>query len=309
LAEPTKPPLTGADDFDTRLAERMAAQIDGTLADGVSFLDGLADDDLAVFAEAAAIERELEEEDRAAGIIPLHRRPASAPKPARWRDVRVLAVAALVASVAVGTSLWTSGGRGVREASQAVALLDRRDLPAGYDADRPQMTATRSGNNGLSEQQRSAQVGVYLVDLELAIRGGPAEARARLAGRAATLMEPHSGLAVSGFAALGTSTERDTTVLLAELRSLGEAATEFLDADRVALGAWAEAARFAAADRDATFVRASATAATLDRAETLLAEDAAARAALVRIRQALQPESPDWASLRQAVDAFIQAIA
>jgi hypothetical protein len=71
----------------------------------------------------------------------------------------------------------------------------------------------------------------------------------------------------------------------------------------VALGAWAEAARLAAARHDAAFFRARATRQALARAGRL--DLPAARAALDRLRAISDP--PDWASLLRGATALLAA--
>jgi hypothetical protein len=68
----------------------------------------------------------------------------------------------------------------------------------------------------------------------------------------------------------------------------------------VALGAWAEAARLAAGERDAGFFRARATREALERAARDQALPADARAGVERVRAALAASAaPDWGTLER----------
>ncbi|HEU4562466.1 MAG TPA: hypothetical protein VFS20_31840, partial [Longimicrobium sp.] len=83
---------------------------------------------------------------------------------------------------------------------------------------------------------------------------------------------------------------------LAPLRERGRrTAARLAGENGVAVGAWAEAARLAAARRDAGFFRARASRRALERARRDPALPPAARAALQRLGAALHlPPPPDW---------------
>jgi len=295
VAEPTRPPPH--DDIDVRLAERMAAQIDGTSPNGAAFLDGLSDDDLALFAEAAAIQHEMEAEELAATsprVVSIDR--------ARKRRVNWLGIAAVVAAVALVPLIWrTTRGGAIRAPSQAVAMLSSTD--AGLPPGRP--WTTRGETNVLSDRARAVRLGAYAVDLELAIRQGNVKRRQSLAGDAQELMVQDGGIAASGFLELGTSASTDTGELLAVLERATDTALDYLDREVVALGAWGEAARISAGSRDAAFFRHGRTRGTLRAAERALRDDDAALAAIQEIRDAAEGDPPDWGRLRAAVDALL----
>lgn len=356
------PPDAGAD------PERLAALLDGRVhgAERDEALARLADhdDDLALFAEAAAIQRALEDEDAAARMTDapaadgVAGRPANddndlarfasrraqespgaaagigdhsgmpaAPAvaddaehgpdviPIRGRrpqrvDRRLVLAAAVLAGVTLLPLAWTAGRPGaVSSPSQAVAMLDSRDagLPADWD-DRP--WAVRRGD-GLPAEERAtaARIGALAVDLEIAIRAGQAEERQLLLGQIQALLENTSGLAWAGFQEIAASTSTGREQQLAQLEAAMETATGVLNEDFVALGGWAEAARFAAERRDTEFFRSPRTARTLDRAQPLLADDARGSAALTAIATARAAVPPDWPALERAVDALLYAIA
>jgi hypothetical protein len=307
----TRPSAGAARPLDLDLANRLAAQRDGVLDDSTEFLDGLSDDDLALVADIARTERELREEDEAAGVLPLRRPPPADARPARrgtgWRW---LAAAAVIAAVAVSPLLWRAAqGGAVRAPSQAVALLADRGagLPAGMEEGR--WPVTRGAEDALSETARAARLGALSVDLEMAIRAGDGERRRLLAAQARAQMDVVSPLAGGGFGELAASESADAGALLALLRRATETASGFVDGERVALGAWTEAARLAAARRDEAFFRAAGSRRTLEDAARILAGDAAALAQVEAVRGALRPDPPSWDELRAAVDALLYAIA
>jgi hypothetical protein len=290
--------------------ERMALQIEGRLPDGAGYLDGLSDEDLAIFADAAAATRELEAED--AGVLPL-RRPA---RRSPWLDRRWMAAAAVIAAIAL-VPLATRGMRGgaVRGPSEAVAMLDQpaAGLPAGYD-ERPWGTTRGGRPTGTDERAdnaRAARLGAYGVDLELAVRARDAEQTRLLVGRIVSeLGEVTGGSSVAGlFTGVAERAGAPPAELLSDVEEANEAAAGFVDGARYALGAWAEAARFAAMRQDAAFFQSARTRRTLAKAEEVLAEDEQARTALTAIRAASGSDAPDWARLQEAVNELLRAIA
>lgn len=316
------PPDAGAD------PERLAALLDGRLEDAERdrLLARLAadGDDLALYAEAAAIQRALEEED-AAVLAPASAPPHTAPPPAdpapepgvvrlrrpiRGVDRRLALLAAVLAGVTLLPLAWRASRPGaVSSPAQAVAMLESRDggLPAGSD-ERP-WVRTRGGGDPLAGRSRAARVGALAVDLELALRAGDVEEGKRLAGEIHVALEDAPAVAGTGFASLAGSPSTDRGELLAELESAMERATGFVDADFVAIGGWAEAARLAVLRGDAAFFRSRRTEGTLARAQSLLAGDDAAASALRAIAAARASDPPDWPALREAVDTLLYAIA
>jgi hypothetical protein len=310
--------------------ERLAALLDGRLgeADREALLVRLAheDDDLALFAEAAAIQRELEAEDgrvhdedvedadhpRAPepGVIPL-RRPA---RPARVLDRRWVAAAAMVAGVALVPLAWrASQGGAVREPSHAVAMLENPSagLPAGWDDDRP-WSRTRSRGEVTTEAGLAVRTGAYMVDIEIAARAGDAERTRSLAQRVALNLTEASTAGTMAAARLNEVADRagaPAAELLPLVKAAGDAAADAVDPDRYALGAWAEAALLAAARRDAGFFREGRTRRTLESAEALVGDNEEARTALSAIRAALEAESVLWPELDGGLDELMRAVA
>lgn len=356
--------------------ERLAALLDGRLdgAERDALLARLADhdDDLALFAEAAAIQRALEEEDAAAGmadaslphIVPaatgddglaLHAGAAAVPRALKEEDAaagaspyaapvavsaaprpsadgvdetaeepdviplrrpaprlnrRLALLAAVLAGVTLLPLAWRAARPGaISSPTEAVAMLESRDagVPPGMEP-RPWGT-TRGGGDPLVERSMSARVGAYAVDLELAIRAGDEENRRIFANDAMSALDSATAMAQYGFRFLAEPMNAGRDEQLSQLQSAMELATQFLDEEFVALGGWAEAARFAAERRDAEFFHSRRTARTLEKAEPLLADSEAGRSALARIGTARAADPPDWPALTSAVNELIRAIA
>lgn len=327
--------------------ERLAALLDGRLgeAERDALLAQLAvdDDDLALFAEAAAIQRELEEADAAAipriepeetgdeaenedvpGVLPL-RRPAA--RPVRRVDRRWLAAAAVLAGVTLLPLTWraSQGGSAVREPSQAVAMLENpaRGLPVGW-MDQPGWSGTRGGGGPRiepgadpalelrAEQIAAVRFGAQIVELELAVHARDTANTQLLAARIADglrNLNTASSMAARNFDAIGERAGADPSELLPLVRDAGKAESLAVDADLFALGAWAEAARLAAARRDAAFFREGRTRRTLKGADALVVGNDSAQTAITAIRGASGSDAPDWAVLTKETGNLLRAIA
>lgn len=318
-------PLDGADP--ERLAALLDERLSGAERDELLARLAASEDDLALFAEAAAIQRELEAEDGRvyAGdaedsddgdppapdpqVLPL-RRPA---RPARGLDRRWMAAAAAIAGLVLLPLAWrASQGGAVGEPAQAVAMLaDRSGLPAGWDDDRP-WSVTRGGSDPVSDESLSIRLGAYMVDLELSVRARDTANTRLLAQRVSGML---SAANTSGTMAAGRFDELAERAgglpaeLLPVLEDASDAAADAVDGDRFAMGAWVEAARIAAARRDAAFFRDDRTRRTLARAEELAEDNEEAQAALATIRTSLEAESILWPELEGGLDRLMHAMA
>jgi len=240
--------------MDISREERLAALLDGTCSEAerqeLLALLNEDDDELEVFAAAAAALHEYEEGERADGTIPIGS-PVSAPKVVerpRWRPPRWagMTLAAGLAAAAVAAIVLLPRNRG---AVEAVALLSDPRGPVPESVFDTSMYVTRGSSDPLTVRDR-VQLGVLLADLQLA--GGTDTAQARFAaGQAAQLIE---------------RTREDADRIAARFREIEDApATRRLDpklakeASRVAgrkdvdLGAWLESALVAASRQDAAF--------------------------------------------------------
>jgi hypothetical protein len=320
---PNDPPWAAAPpDGELSLHERMAIQIERAQPDGPEFLDGLSDEDLGELAMAAAIEAELNEQDAAAeipGVLPL-RRPA---RPARVLNPRWAALAAVLAGVALIPFAWRgTQGATVRVPSHAVAMLENPSagLPEGWDEDRG-WSPNRGGGGSrteplpssleaVAERRRSVRLGAYLVDLDLAIRARDAENTRSLAARAEELLNevPGGGVAASQFTDLASLAGARPTEVLPVFQRASEDAALYVDEDRFAVAAWAEAGRLAAKRQDVAFFRDARTRRTLARAEELVGDNDRAQNAIATIRASLDSESPQWPNLEQATEDLLGAI-
>ena len=233
--------------------------------------------------------------------------------PARW-----LALAAMVAGVLlVPLALSRSASAGSNDF--AVLLKDREDgLPAGW-TERPRWSVTRGGGDLPSDRPpqsewsighgdgsdsriariRAVRLGALHTDLALTISAGQADETRRLSAQIEQLLVdvPAAG-AVAGYyrdiAARAGGPKEELTQALKDVR---KDVVGFVDANHFGLGAWAEAARIAAASRDATFFRRRASRKMLDRAALLPSLDGEARATLEAIRNATRTDQPDWSVL------------
>jgi hypothetical protein len=305
--------------------ERLAALLDGQVGERqrAELLESLAasPDVLAGFADALAVTRALEAEgvappDAAAGagstadvtgenarreegVLPLRRRRSV---------VRIVAIAAGVAALALAPWLWSrASAPGPRHPVQLAALVHGEGLPSGWTG-RP-WPSTRDEADPLTAGSRAARLGARLVDLQLAARTRDpavaaiaADVRALLRGIPASApvqaiyreVERRAGEA-------GSLTPLLTRGSVAVARLAGK--------ERVEAGAWAEAARLAAARRDARFFRARASRAALDRAAARDDLPPPARAAGARLRVMLQADGPpDWPGIERAATELLAAL-
>ncbi|HEX8361911.1 MAG TPA: hypothetical protein VF613_17460 [Longimicrobium sp.] len=304
--------------------ERLAALLDGKL--GGSERDELlaklssSGDDFDIFAETAAVLREAEEAsvssvapDAAPAAVAPVRASAVRPvppstrasrgwrRPARW--VGIAAVLALALSVSV---FLRPGGARSRSPERVVQLLSDRagGLPAGWTARRPWGTALGAGNP-LTSTGRAVRVGALHTDLVLAVEARQSQEVARLAAEVAVLLAEVPASAPVADAYLGAA--RAAGQVPERLEAAGEGAAELLGRDYVELGVWAEAARIAAARRDAGFFRARESGVMLERASSRPDLPPSARAEIERVQGA--SVGPDWPVLGAALDALLRTLA
>lgn len=336
MTQPTNDPAWSGTVDPERLAALLEGRLEGAQRD--ELLARLAEDeeDLALFAEAAAIQRELEAEDGRVhdagesdadaedtedahppatepGVIPL-RRPA---RPARVLDRRWLAAAAMVAGLALIPFAWraTQGGA-ARGPSEYVAMLGNpsEGLPPKW-LDDTLWPVTRGGGVTLEEQTLAVRTGARMVGLEVAARAGDAESTLLLAGNVASDLETTTA-GIGTIAAKGLEPLIDRAgagapapELVTALQDAQGSVADAVDADWYALGAWTEAARLAAARRDTEFFRDRRTRRTLERADELVGNDEEARAALSTIRASLRAEPVRWPNLESALRSLLAAVA
>ncbi|HEX7241211.1 MAG TPA: hypothetical protein VF263_13135 [Longimicrobiaceae bacterium] len=287
-------------------AERLAAlfdsRLDGRAREEVLARLAVSDETLEVYAEAAAVAREMEEEDApAADVVPL-RAPARRPGWLHGRG-RWTALAAMLAAVALVPLLWTRVRSPEMEGPErAVALLASSDagLPTRWEQ-RP-WSRTRSGADPLTPETRAVRLGAHLADLRVLVRARDTAA-AEVAGRIEALLADvsGSGRTMEIYQDVGRRAG-EPPAALEPLVERGEAgvARLFGATGHVALGTWVETARLAAARRDAAFFRRRATRDALDGVADLPTLPASARAPLDRARAEVRREgAPDWGALER----------
>lgn len=301
VKEPTVDPERLAALLDGRLDERERAEVLARLA--------ASEEDFEAYVDAIAVTRELEAGDEAEGVTPLR------PPGRRWWQRpggHWLAIAAVLAGIALAPWLWTrASGPDLRDPGRYVALLEAEGagLPAGWD--RTPWAVTRGPGDPLTPEARAVRLGVRLTELELAARAGD-PAAAALAGEIVALLEEVRG--AGPVAAIYGEVRRRAGEPAETLKPLLEqgrkAVAQVAGEEMVALGAWAEAARVAAARRDAEFFRSRESREMLGRAGGLPGVGEPARAAVGRIRAALEGGGAmDWNAVEQGATELLRVLA
>ncbi|HEY0019449.1 MAG TPA: hypothetical protein VGC13_24320 [Longimicrobium sp.] len=297
----------------------LARFLDGGLpeeehASAVAHLSA-SDEDAELLADAAAVLRDLEAEDGSViapraddvddadpdaetKIIPL--RPPSTERTRRRLPTRWLALAAMVAGVVLVPLALSRSGGGPGNPGQYAGLLANREagLPPDWGNQSP-WPVTRGGGTPVVDNARAAQLGALHVDLELAAAARQAEQTLLLAARIEAMLAdvPAAGLVASTYREIGTRAGQPPQALAELLEDGRENVAMFVDEDHFALGAWAEAARLAAASRDAEFFAARASRKMLDRAGEMSLDPEAASAVDAIRAAARRDGQPDWAVL------------
>lgn len=306
---------------------KMAALLEGRLPQperdqAVAHLSAV-DEDAEVFADAAAVLAELEAEDgvaaeasedaedpdtgRDASVVPL--RPPSTERTRRRVPVRWLALAAVLAGMVL-IPLAISRSRGPAGPGEYVAALTRPDagVAEAWGHTWPQ---TRGPGEVGADEALSARLGALNVDLELAMAARQAEPTARIARRIGSMLTwPGSGPAAFVYAEIASDSAASPDVLMRRLDTGRNAVGAYVNEESFSLGAWAEAARIAAASRDAAFFRSRASRRAADRAAALDSMDEPTRGAIETIRAAGEGEGePDWPRVAKAADDVLGHLA
>ena len=297
--------------------ERLAALLDGRLDERqrADLLAQLASSDVAleIFADVAAVGREpatAPSAERSSDL--LHVRPHA---PAlHGRRVRWLALVAIAAGLVTAPVLWTRLRAPAGDPAAYAGLLHDRDagLPTAWDG-RPWST-TRAAGDPLTAEARAARIGARLVDFTLAVQTRDTRA-GELASEIAGLLDevPAGGVAAAVYRELSARLDATPEARLHSLLAQGrEAVTALPAAEIMALGAWAESARIAAARRDVAFFGTRESRAALDRAATHPHVPTPARGVAVRLRSALRDGgrggAPDWPTLTAGLTDLLGAL-
>lgn len=304
---------------DERLSALLAGRLEGPERDELLAYLSTADEDLEVFAHAAAILREMDEEDAreeepgATGAEPSPRRevppvPSMATSARRWpRKTPRWAVLAAFAGLAVlGWLAWPRSGMADVKPLRLAMNVGDAPLPSSPSEGIPGESTRGEGASGRSPEA-AAQAGAFLVRLALAIQTGDSAATATLALQAQQRFDPQGGSALLEIRDRAGDPPADLRPLLEEAT---ERLEDRLDAGHLRLGAWTDAARLAARQRNAGFFRSGDAAPMLRLAERLTEGDSQAREAVTAVRRALPADGrADWIALETNLDALLRAVA
>lgn len=313
---------------DERLSALLAGRLEGPERDELLAHLSTADEDLEVFAHTAAILREMEEEDAREDRGVREEGPGTkAPPPPPpetlvpsmsrstrgWprKTPRWAVLSAVAGLVVLGWLVWPRSG--APDVTPLRLAMDVGDAGPGlpFDASRPSQgipgESTRGEGASDASPESAARAGAFLVRLALAVQERDSAATATLALQAQQRFDPQGGRALQDIHARAG----DPT---AELQPLLEQATERLedrlDADYLRVGAWTEAARLAARQRNAAFFRSPDGESMLGFAEGLTEDDGRAREAVAAVRRQLPRDGrADWVALETELDAMLDAFA
>jgi hypothetical protein len=299
--------------------ERIAALLDGRVEgeDRRALLAELAeaDEDYRVFADAAAILREREEEATTAQqtqaaepaqVVPIGTRARRRIMP--WAALAaVLAGAALVPVLRLATAVSLDPAAVAGRLSPAAARL-----PAGWTDHIPWGTHRGADGPPASDPAQAARLGALLVDLEVAVRSGDHQAVGVDAARVSHVLGdvPGGGILSPTYDAVRANPAQPADSLRASVKEGREGIAQLVDRDWLEAGAWAEGARLAAAAHDAAFFDRRRTGKALERTAALPGISDTAKAALARVRSALPAGDapPDWNALGGAANDLLAAL-
>lgn len=282
-------------------AERLAALLDGRLGatEREAAIARLAasDEEVEAYADAAAVLRELEEED--AGVTPL-RAPSRRAPARRW-----LALAAVLACVALAPWLWTRAAADRTDPARFAAELS--GLPAGWDAS--PWGATRGAGDPLTPQARAVRLGARLVELELAVRGRDPAVRP-LAAETAALLDgiPAAGPAAALYRELARRAGEEPARLEPLLEQGRGVVPRLAGEEPVELGAWTEAARIAAAGGAGDFFASRATRSRMERMARDPSLPPAARSTMERVGTAVASPAPEWPAVERELAGVLRSL-
>ena len=278
--------------------ERLAAFLDGRLdasarAAIVEELSHADPETLIAFGDAASVVYDSARANRK----PWARRPVLV-------GVTVLAAAAVFAAVMLPR--FSGGGANRDGSAQYATLLDSISLQAQpvrvlevYRGGEAQSTAT-----GLA-----VRVGAHITDLTVAVKRGDSTASG-LAARLATECEaiPGGGAAGATYRRLADALGAGARPTADEFRRAAVSAEASAGESSTRIGAWIEAARYAATGRDTAFFASP-------ESRTMLARSAAPpspagdRSAMNDVRREATQPQVDWQSLTDALDRALKELA
>ena len=289
--------------------ERLAALIDGRLN---------ADERTALLAELEASPEAFEiyndavaalrEGDTASAASITTATPPARRAP-RWLRAYAPAMAlAAVLVIAVALPMMRRGGSSGLEEPRAVAALVGPAGDATTIWQRTPWNESRGPAEALSARARGVRIGARIVDLELLARARDTSTT-RIALQLAALLEaiPAGGVAASAYRSLAA--QGDVSPSGDALGSAASFAERVAGVLPVRVGAWIEAARIAAAQRNAAFFQ-SMKREEIERAiESLPTPPASAKSAFSELIRLLDASPRDWPAVENALSALLREVA
>jgi hypothetical protein len=289
--------------------ERIAALIDGRLnaADRTALLAELeaSPEAFEIYNDAVAALREGVTETAPgipAGASPSRRMP-------RWfRTYAPVTALAAALAIAVALPLMRRAGRSGLEEPRALAALVEPTGDATTIWQRTPWNESRGSAEALSARARGVRIGAFIVDLEVLARARDTSAT-RIALQIASLLDaiPAGAVAASAYRSLASQGMGS-----ASAEALGSAASfaeQVAGVSAVRVGAWIEAARMAAAQRNASFFQ-SMKREDVERAiASVPALPASARSAFAELTRLLDASPRDWPAVENALSALLREIA
>lgn len=245
-----------------------------------------------------------------AKVIPL--RPPSTQRARRRVPAQWLALAAVLAGVLlVPLALSRSGSRGIGEPSQFTAQLANPGAGLSPDWGHP-WSGTRGGSAGSEiDNSVAVEIGALHVDLEVAVAARQVEQTKWISARIPTFLEdiPGSGGLEQIYKQIGSNAGKPAEEQAQLLREAEETVAEFLQHDiHFTLGAWAEAARLAAANGDTAFFAAKRSRDALARFTRSGDVAPPTRAAAQEVQAQLERAGRlDWPLLTEKLNALLVA--
>ena len=285
--------------------ERIAALIDGRLnADQRAAL--LAELDASpeafeAYSDAVAALRDIDG-DRPASIGGGTPPSGRVSRPFRSYAPTIALAAVILIAVALPLARSARGPR-LDEPRTLAALLQ----PTSSGVTTP-WSELRGSGDALSPRARGVRIGARIVDLELLARSRDTSA-ARVALQVAALLDgiPAGSLAASAYRSLAvTGTGTPSPAALGGAASFAE---QVAGGAEVRAGAWIEAARVAAAQRNESFFQSSRTRDAERGIASLENLPASARAALAELSRLLAASPRDWPAIENALTALLREVA
>jgi hypothetical protein len=278
---------------------KLAAFIDGRLAGAErdAVLARVADspDDLAIIADALAVQAELE-----AGVKDIRdyapaTRWSRPPRMTKWMGIAasIVAVATLPLMPFLASFSTVDG--------YANLLTSHAGLVAGWDSHT--WSATRGANDGIPERVRAVRVGALTSALDVAAARQDSVTR-RIAEQIAALLDNVSGAGVVT-AAYRHIADGSSPASSDRLRDSRHEARRMVTASAFDDGAWLEAARIAAKDHDARFFTATASRKQLRELAHETANDVRTQEDLKAVSTMVDAQTWNWNALANSTENIL----